>query len=182
MTCLLKNAHYYDSFGIMKGRFRVLKTGISLHGIEATDKIWKTCCALHNFLLEEDEGDKAWEVSNYLGADGHHDHADVMNYLGATSQENVNRGRSEFDSSGMGAGTDVGGVQSTPLPAVQEPEVENDVPGPTQVCKMDLPSFKSKLINHFDIMWKRGLLELPSRNGTNPQPRQILSTNAVDNW
>ena len=56
------------------------------------------------------------------------------------AQTYVNRGRSEFDSSGMGAGTDVGGVQGTPLPAVQEPEVENDVPGPTQVCKMDLPT------------------------------------------
>ena len=61
-----------------------------------------------------------------------------------------------------------------PLPAVPEQEVENEVPGPMQVCKMDLPTFKSKLINHFDIMWKRGLLEWPSRNGTNPPPRQII--------
>mmetsp|Transcript_24679 Transcript_24679/g.32236 ORF Transcript_24679/g.32236 Transcript_24679/m.32236 type:complete len:223 (-) Transcript_24679:189-857(-) len=45
------------TFGIMKGRFRILKTGIPLNGIEATDHIWATCCALHNFLLEEDGKD-----------------------------------------------------------------------------------------------------------------------------
>ena len=41
-------------FGILKGRFRVLKTGIRLHGAEAADNIWCTCCALHNMLLEID--------------------------------------------------------------------------------------------------------------------------------
>ncbi len=96
-----------------------MRTGIPLHGIEATDKIWKTCCALHNFLF-------------------------------------------------------------TPLPTVPEPEVENEVPGPIQVRKMDLPTFKSKLINHFDIMWKRGLLEWPSRNGTNPPPLQIIEHQRSD--
>ena len=38
------------TFGILKGRWRILKTGIRLHGIEAADKIWLTCCALHNWL------------------------------------------------------------------------------------------------------------------------------------
>jgi DDE superfamily endonuclease len=42
------------TFGILKGRFRVLKTGIRLDGPEAADRVWLTCCALHNFLLEED--------------------------------------------------------------------------------------------------------------------------------
>jgi hypothetical protein len=39
------------TFGILKGRFRILKTGVRVHGVEATDKIWLTCCALHNFVL-----------------------------------------------------------------------------------------------------------------------------------
>ncbi len=42
------------AFGILKGRFRILKTGVRVHGVEATDKIWLTCCALHNFVLEAD--------------------------------------------------------------------------------------------------------------------------------
>ena len=39
----------------------VLKRGITLHGIEAMDKIWLTCCALHNFLLEEDGLEMNWD-------------------------------------------------------------------------------------------------------------------------
>jgi DDE superfamily endonuclease len=49
------------TFGILKGRFRILKTGIQIHGIEATDKIWLTCCALHNMLLDIDGLDCQWD-------------------------------------------------------------------------------------------------------------------------
>jgi Plant transposon protein len=49
------------TFGILKGRWRILKTGIRLHGTENADKIWKTCCALHNMLLEVDGLDEKWE-------------------------------------------------------------------------------------------------------------------------
>ena len=45
----------------MKGRWRVLKTGIRLHGTDAADKIWATCCAFHNWLLEVDGLDEPWE-------------------------------------------------------------------------------------------------------------------------
>lgn len=158
----------------MKGRFRILKTGIALHGIENTDKIWLTCCGLHNFLLEEDDADTEWDVSNYLGADGHHDVADITNHLGACTRVDVDRAQREFDTSGMGVGSDLG-VQSTSLPAAVPEEGENvDVPGPTQVCKMDLETFKSKLINHFDIMWKQRRIVWPSRDGSNPAPCEII--------
>jgi hypothetical protein len=43
-----------------KGRFRILKTGVQVHGAETTDKIWLTCCALHNFVLEADGLNKQW--------------------------------------------------------------------------------------------------------------------------
>ena len=42
------------TFGIMKGRFRQLKTGTRVHGHVATDRIWLTCCALHNMLIDVD--------------------------------------------------------------------------------------------------------------------------------
>jgi hypothetical protein len=48
------------TFGIMKGRFRILKSGIRLKGQEAGDKIFLTCCALHNWLLHVDGLDKHW--------------------------------------------------------------------------------------------------------------------------
>jgi Plant transposon protein len=49
------------TFGILKGRWRILKTGIHVHGVEAADNIWLTCCALHNLLLESDGLSNKWE-------------------------------------------------------------------------------------------------------------------------
>lgn len=49
------------TFGILKGRWRILKTGIRLNGIDAADKIFLTCCALHNWLLDIDGLDNEWE-------------------------------------------------------------------------------------------------------------------------
>lgn len=41
-------------FGILKCRWRILKTGIRLHNTEVADNVWLTCCALHNMLLDVD--------------------------------------------------------------------------------------------------------------------------------
>lgn len=160
----------------MKGRFRILKTGIPLHGIEATDKIWMTCCALHNFLLEEDELDEAWAASVYLGESGYHDQADVINYLNVSTLAQLDVAQ-RLDTSGMGVGTDVVEGHTTTSNLTEAiPEEETDVTTgvAVKVHKMDLATFKSKLIHHFNIMWKRGQLEWPSRNGTNPPPAQIV--------
>ena len=48
------------TFGILKGRWRVLKAGVRLHGTKTVDSVWKTCCALHNWLLEVDGLDNTW--------------------------------------------------------------------------------------------------------------------------
>jgi hypothetical protein len=50
------------TFGILKGRWRILKTGIRLHNTAAADKIWLTCCALHNMLLDVDGLNEGWET------------------------------------------------------------------------------------------------------------------------
>ena len=49
------------TFGILKGRWRILKTGIRVHNTEASDNIWLTCCALHNMLLDVDGLSNAWK-------------------------------------------------------------------------------------------------------------------------
>ena len=50
------------TFGILKGRWRVLKSGIRVHNTEVADNIWLTCCALHkNMLLDVDGLSKAWK-------------------------------------------------------------------------------------------------------------------------
>jgi hypothetical protein len=68
------------TFGILKGRFRNLKTGIRLRGQESADQIFLTCCALHIWLLNKDGLDKDWEdrvQSDWEGHLGFHDLQDV---------------------------------------------------------------------------------------------------------
>ena len=48
------------TFGILKGRFRILKAGIRVHGVNSTDKILMTCCALHNLLIDIDGLSVEW--------------------------------------------------------------------------------------------------------------------------
>ena len=42
------------TFGILKGRWRILKSGVCVYGMDKVDDIWLTCCALHNWLLDFD--------------------------------------------------------------------------------------------------------------------------------
>ena len=61
------------TFGILKGRFRVLKTGVRLAGTESADNMFMTCCALHNLQLEIDGLDRKWKdgvESEWQGAIG----------------------------------------------------------------------------------------------------------------
>ena len=61
------------TFGIMKGRFRILKIGIRVQSIEAVNKLWCTCCALHNMFLEADGLNETWETgtdSDWIGGLG----------------------------------------------------------------------------------------------------------------
>ena len=52
------------TFGIQKGRFSILRTGIKLQNFEQVDQVWLTCCALHNMLLFVDGLDEGWENGN----------------------------------------------------------------------------------------------------------------------
>jgi Plant transposon protein len=102
------------TFGIMKGRWRILKTGVRLHGIVSADKVWMTCCALHNWLLEEDGLDERWDhnvKSNWEGELGTLDEMDVCRYSEPFSLHRLRtvQGTTELrnhDTSGMGAGND----------------------------------------------------------------------------
>ena len=42
------------TFRILKGRWRILKSGVRIYGVDSVDHVWFTCCALHNWLLEVD--------------------------------------------------------------------------------------------------------------------------------
>jgi hypothetical protein len=43
------------TFGILKQRFRMLKHGLAVQSLEGSAEIFKTCCALHNMILDYNE-------------------------------------------------------------------------------------------------------------------------------
>ena len=45
------------TFGILKGRFCILRYGVRMESIDRWDQLWATCCALHNMLLFVDDLD-----------------------------------------------------------------------------------------------------------------------------
>lgn len=57
-------------FGILKGRFRVLKLPVQYRTKERIDDLFFTCCILHN-MIHAFEGREEWEVDvDWAGVDG----------------------------------------------------------------------------------------------------------------
>ena len=52
LESMRKDVEY--TFGILKGRWRILKCGVRTYGVDSVDQVWFTCCVLHNWLLEVD--------------------------------------------------------------------------------------------------------------------------------
>lgn len=49
--------------GILKKHWAILDKGVEASKLENADLVFKTCCALHNMLLDIDGYDKMWEGS-----------------------------------------------------------------------------------------------------------------------
>ena len=80
-------------------------------GQESADKIFLTCCALHNWLLLEDGLDSAWEdgvQSDWEGQLGLNNVQDVEYHIPDAVLSLMTRGEMQrYDVSGMGFGSDV---------------------------------------------------------------------------
>ena len=87
------------TFVILKGRGRILKSGILLYGVDSTDHTWKTCCALHNILLHVDGYTEEWdsELGIFDVEDVHNLPFALQRLTGPTELRN-------YDISSMGCG------------------------------------------------------------------------------
>ncbi|KAL3762008.1 hypothetical protein ACHAWU_002104 [Discostella pseudostelligera] len=174
------------TFGILKGRWRILKCGVRVHGIDKVDLIWLTCCALHNWLLDIDGLSSEWtggEVANsdeseWLGELGAHDFSGVNrdripNAILRLSNNLTNR---NFDASGMGPGDDVL-VDRDHMPINSDhvsDRMEDQAGQSTRVVKnLTLNFFRRKLIEHFHIMWSRNNIVWPQVRPTNQNGREL---------
>lgn len=157
------------AFGIMKGRWRVLKAGITLHGIESADKIWLTCCSLHNLLLDVDGLENGWEsnrnASHWLGEAGMYAANDLPEPIRRFHSTREGQVRN-LDTSNPGRGSD-----APPLEEILEEHVEveseenNDANdnGYHIVRNMNQSLFREKLVRHFNIAYEKRELVWPKR-------------------
>jgi hypothetical protein len=162
------------TFGILKGRWRLLKTAVRLRGVEKCDKVWKTCCAFHNMLLEVDGLDENWTQgvpSEWEGELGQFDTAEEVNTHAlpfAIQRLHGTQPLRQFDLARMGQGNDRDETAGDDLPegrTVHRGVAELDETGARVVRHLSLDCFRGKLVKHFDILFQRKELQWPSRNG-----------------
>ena len=180
------------AFGILKGRFRILKTGVRLHSTLSVDRIWLTCCALHNMLLEVDGLDAPWDgtranPSEWEGELGDLDPEEVplamRRVLNPSQIRNydqtvvglTNRDEEEEDLSrradAVGDRTAVeDALEMAEEDSVGDEEFTGDEDEVRVVRNLSLIFFRSRLVEHFNIMFQRRELKWPKRRG--PGPRQ----------
>jgi DDE superfamily endonuclease len=159
------------TFGILKGRFRVLKTGIRLDGPEASDKVWLTCCALHNLLLEEDG------LDDWNGEIGLNDVEDIcyapfaLRRLSSEAfcnfgsrvheQESIQEAcyrRQWNDEEGS-----VGGEESVATGPAVGGEVRYGRNGAVVVNSLSYEDFRNRLVEHFNILHLKKQVRWPHK-------------------
>jgi len=157
-------------FGIMKGRWRCLKTGIRLHGVDAGDKIWLTCCALHNRLLEVDGLDNKWEQgvpSDWQSKMGEHEQADAPLAIQRLNAPSLIR---NYDTTEQHGSADVVLPPEDSQLVVNDPSADGT--GAIPVRNLSMKCFRQKLVEHFDICFQKKELHWPTRL-KNFTPRNI---------
>lgn len=157
------------TFGIMKGRFRILKAGIRLHGTEACNKVWHTCCALHNMMLQMDGLDSNDEWLTDLG---NFTEEDIEQAVPFAMQRLYNPlSMQAYDSSGMGVGTDrddavdddeISFVDERPSHVQLATSIDSD--GFRKVRCLSMEVFRKQLIQHFHILFTKNKLKWPQRS------------------
>jgi hypothetical protein len=177
------------TFGILKGRWRILKAGVYLRSAHAMDSVWRTCCALHNWLLETDGLNERWESgvpSDWEGEMGDHDDESIVRRFALPNAILNLRTPAEargYDISGMGtvspyavpyngADDEIGNDNN---PEDMETEdiagTETEDNGVVRVVRnLSQEYFRKRLVQHFDICWRRNDIVWPQRSRVTEPP------------
>ena len=157
------------AFGILKGRFSILRYGIRLESISKCDQVWLTCCALHNMLLHIDGLDKNWE--NGVSSD--------WEIINECNKHKAKKLETSFAISRLNRKLDeiLDQVAYDVQPKTTELRMEScdnfdeyTVNGKRVVAKMPLNVFQNCLVKHFDIRFKQNDIVWPRRI---PKPQVI---------
>ncbi len=165
------------TFGILKGCWRILKTGIRIHGTDGPDKVFFTCCALHNKLLHIDGLHRQWEdgvpsvwANEYDNEDGDDDievDEDVDDLPDAIVRlrNPVSERNYEIDKPHRDHPQEE--VERTPAPVTTPitPAYSNN--NVVVVRQLSLDNFRRRLVQHFSIAVARNEVKWPRRFNTN---------------
>lgn len=146
-----------------------------LHSTQSVDRVWLTCCALHNWLLEIDGLDQTWDgvsatASEWEGEFGELEEVDApMAIRNLLSPAQIR----EYDTS------TIGGMMDVDYEEEDDDDDDEDMAdvldesgdGVINVRNLSLDYFRSKLVEHFDIKFQRGEINWPQSRG--PEPRGI---------
>eukprot|EP00797_Seminavis_robusta_P020115 Sro3065_g343090.1 Plant transposon protein (509) ;mRNA; r:3511-5037 len=167
-------------FGILKGRWRVLKTGIRLDGPVAADKIWLTCCALHNWLLRTDGLDE-WHSSM-----GENDVQEMRRFAPLALQRLTDEelrvfGGREHERQSTNEEQRRRAIQRQRDTTAQDDEnmdasdgSNDNLQGPQRyaldgsvlVNSLAYDDFRNRLVEHFDIMFRKNRVRWPTQRAT----------------
>ncbi|KAI2513545.1 Plant transposon protein [Fragilaria crotonensis] len=173
------------TFGILKGRWRILKTGIRVHNTEASDNIWMTCCALHNHLLDVDGLSHKWDdgvPSSYENDDGEFQDEDIPAAIRRLVDTIGNEGHRlrTFDSSRFGFQMnhedDARDCDDDDDDDDDGDILDNDARfrSGTSVKSIEFNRFRAMLIENFNIAFHENKLKWPKRFAKNTEPVPIL--------
>ncbi len=148
-----------------------MKSGVHLHSTESVDRVWLTCCALHNWLLEVDGLDQPWDGVNATTTEwesdlGQLDDTDVPLALRRIMSPAEIRG---YDSSTVGGrstnDTITGDDAGENSISVDADDASDEV---RKVRHLSLDYFRSKLVEHFNIKFDRNEIIWPRRRVNTP--------------
>ena len=142
------------TFGIMKGRFPMLRTGIRIRNISKCDQIWKTCCALHNLLLFVDGLHNHWESGKKSNWEKQFEQPKMkkLPYVLYCLNQNLEQSYN------------IESVDETELSDTDKKAIKRcTVNGERRLNKLPLKVFMKLLANHFDIRFKSDSIEWPRR-------------------
>jgi DDE superfamily endonuclease len=181
------------TFGILKGRWRVLKTGVRLGHEKLCDQIFMTCCALHNMLLMVDGLDRQWKEGvpsdwqgelGEVGADNgsidedddddnddddHHHNMIPAHIPDAIHRLNHPVARRSHEDALNDVEEEI--ESNAPIRYIRDNTANNtqtSTDPPRFVRSMTLKDFRSKLVTHFAIALRLNKVEWPVHCGRVP--------------
>jgi len=170
------------TFGMLKGRWRILKTGVRLEGAIAADRIWLACCALHNMPLEVDGLNKQWDEgtpSDWEGEMGNDDVDDCQRHA-PFAVRRLNNPQLKTFGSREHENNDCENILLSKERGDNEnmDDEEDDMDGDLEtnerfhedgsVCINSLShfEFRKRLVVHFDILHRQNRVRWPTRKKT----------------